>query len=49
MPQRVNHSATGQERDEGRVQTYRMKTIKLDGEIKHMFVSMWAVNKVFFS
>lgn len=32
--------------DEGKVQMYRMKTIKLDGDIKHLFITVWAVNKV---
>lgn len=46
VPQKVNHSIKGEDRDEGKVQEYRVKTVKLGGEIQHLFVSMWAVNKV---
>ncbi|XP_078322971.1 uncharacterized protein LOC111122905 [Crassostrea virginica] len=45
VPQKVNHSIKGEDRDEGKVQEYRVKTVKLGGEIQHLFVSMWAVNK----
>ncbi|XP_062616047.1 uncharacterized protein LOC134277752 [Saccostrea cucullata] len=47
LSERVNHTTTGADRfDEGKVQTSRIKTAKLGPEITHVFVSMWAVNKV---